>query len=85
MSNFMHPDLGASAVALALSSTLSEERRIAALQYIRNIDYKDGFYKLLTQASTAENGDLKSETLITCSVLRPDHPLFIAEIKKLIA
>jgi hypothetical protein len=85
MSNFLHADMGSSAIELARSVAMSEEMRIAAIQYIREIRYVDGFDKLFTLIPNMEDGKLKTETFITCAVTRPSNPRFIAEVTKLTA
>jgi acyl transferase domain-containing protein len=84
MDNFSDTDLGASAVAIATSSA-SEDLRIAAIRYVRNVNYSDGFDKLVAIASTGDDGPLKTQALLTSAKLRPTNRLFLAELRKLMS
>jgi hypothetical protein len=83
MHNFMLADMGASAIEIAMSSSASEDLRITAIRYIKELFYLDAFDKLIGLASTA-GGGLKEEALVTCAVLKPTHPRFTKEITKLL-
>jgi hypothetical protein len=85
MNDFMSVDLGASAVAIAQSSAVSEDLRLAAIKYIRDVNFTDAFDKIIAVASTADDGPLKTEALLTSAKLRPTNPRFLAELKKLTA
>jgi hypothetical protein len=84
MENFSHPDLGSSAVAIAVSSA-SEDIRLAAIRYIRDVKYTDGFEKVITIASSTEDDRLKTEALLTSAQLRPTNRLFLSELTKLMS
>jgi hypothetical protein len=85
MNDFKNVDLGASAVAIAQSSAVSEDLRLAAIKYIRDVNFTDAFDKIIAVASTAADGPLKTEALLTSAKLRPTNPLFLAELRKLMA
>jgi hypothetical protein len=84
MQNFSHQDLGSSAVAIAVSSA-SEDLRLAAIKYIGDVKYTDGFEKVITIASSADDDRLKTEALLTSAKLRPTNRLFLAELTKLMS
>jgi hypothetical protein len=83
MDDFKSVDLGASAVAIAQSSAVSEDLRLAAIKYIRDVNFTDAFDKIIAVASTTDEGPLKAEALLTSAKLRPTNPKFLAELKKL--
>jgi hypothetical protein len=85
LSHFQNQDMGASAVEIAQSSDFSQELRISAINYLRDLDYVDGFEKLIVVESSAEPGTLKQAALATCAVLRPSDKLFLAELQKQLA
>ena len=85
MSNFKHADLGASALAIAQSTAVSEDLRLAAITYIRDVNYTEGFDKLIALASGADDGPLKTQALLTSAKLNPANRLFLAEMMKLMS
>jgi hypothetical protein len=84
MENFSHPDLGSSAVSLAASSA-SEDIRLAAIRYVRNINYTDGFEKVVAIANSSDDDPLKAEALLTSAKLRPTNRLFLSSLTKLMS
>jgi hypothetical protein len=55
------------------------------LTYISEINYTDGFDKIMEFEVAAANGDLKREALITSALLSPVDQALIAELNKVIA
>lgn len=83
LATFKHVDMGASALEMVQATTLSVKMRSEAVEYLGEINYADCFDKLMALASTVEDGELKTELLVTSATLRPMHPTFGAAVGKL--
>jgi len=81
MTNFSSPDLGSSAVAIA-TSTSSEDLRVAAIEYVRTVNYTDGFDKIVALAHGDGNSPVKLQALLTIAKLRPTHPQTLVTLKE---
>jgi hypothetical protein len=84
LSDFQNPDMGPSVLEIAQSSDFSQELRIQAINYIRDLDYVDAFDKLMGVESVAEPGILKQTALVTCAMLRPSDKQVLGEVQKLL-
>lgn len=84
LENFKHKDLGSSTIKAVLSEKYTEDLRIEAVQYVKEIGYTEGYGELIEFASYLKKGKLRVEILITCASLDPLDDRFKEEVKKLL-
>lgn len=71
LQTFLRPGLESPALEIATSSESSQELRIAALDYLAAVHYKDGFERLLTLAASGDDEEVALRALLTCAWLDP--------------
>jgi hypothetical protein len=71
LQNFLRPGLGRAALEVALSEADSQELRIAAVQYIKTVHYKDAFRELIPLAGRNGATELSERALFACASLDP--------------
>jgi hypothetical protein len=82
LQNFLRPGLESSALDIAASSESSQDLRLAALDYLMAVYYKDGFDRLLTLAASGDDDKVALRALLTCAWLDPLDGSIEQEAKK---
>jgi hypothetical protein len=84
LQNFLRPGLESPAFAIATSAESSRELRLAALDYIGTVHYKDRFDELLSLASPEGADGLALRALVICASLDPLDPQIKQETDKIL-
>ena len=74
LSVFKHKNLASRAIAILSAGQCSEETKLEAAKYPREVGFKEGTDKLLGVHDSLPQGELKQAILESCLSLRPDHP-----------
>jgi hypothetical protein len=71
LENFLRPGLESPALEIATSEDSPREVRLAALDYLKEVQYKEGFDDLFPFAISAVDDEIALRALLTCAWLDP--------------
>ncbi|MGL4961967.1 MAG: hypothetical protein ACRC67_12090 [Inquilinus sp.] len=83
--NFHHHDLGLSAIEIIESNSTSQQNRLLAADYVRDVKFVDGFDRIFADYQKLPWGVMKRKLLITCTSLKPDDARIGNELEKILS